>query len=133
MKKRKPIKQLTKTYHIIFDAIGCDKKMISKESFVFKLLMELPKIVGMKVLVGPNLVKDYDPDNTGITGIEIISFSHIAIHTFDLTGEVFIDVFSCKPFDYKKVKRYLFKKLKIPAKNVQTQEVKYPWERGLIN
>jgi len=84
-KKTTPKKKLTKTYHIIFDAIGCDPKLISNEKFVFGLLMDIPPLVGMKVLVGPNLVRDYDPTNTGITGIAIISFSHIAIHTFDKT------------------------------------------------
>ncbi len=126
---KKTRKQLTKTYHIIFDAVGCDKKMISNEKFVFKLLMDIPKLVNMKILVGPNLVRDYDPENTGITGVAIISFSHISIHTFDKTGEVFIDVFSCKPFDYKKIKSYLFQKLKVPPEKVNTQEVKYSWER----
>jgi len=128
-KKAKPTRQLTETHHIIFDAIGCNKKMICNEKFVFKLLMDIPKLVNMKILVGPNLVRDYDPGNTGITGVAIISFSHISIHTFDKTGEIFVDVFSCKPFDYKKIKNYLFKKLKISKDKVQTQEIKYPWQR----
>ena len=122
-------KEITKTFHIIFDAIDCNKKMIGNEKFVFNLLMDIPKLVDMKILVGPNLVQDYDPDNLGITGIAIISFSHISIHTFIATGEVFIDIFSCKKFDYKKIKKYLHKKLKIEANKVQTQEIKYPWER----
>ena len=128
-KKEKPTKHLQKTYHIIFDAIGCDKKRIGNEKFVFKLLIDIPKLVNMKILVGPNLVRDYNSNNAGITGVAIISFSHITIHTFDKTGQVFVDVFSCKPFDYKKIKSYLFKKLKIPKNKVQTQEIKYPWEK----
>ncbi len=120
---------LTINYHIIFDAIDCDKKMIGNEKFVFNLLMDIPKLVGMKILVGPNLVRDYDSDNLGITGIAIINFSHISIHTFTATGEVFVDIFSCRPFDYNKIKDYLHKKLKITAGKVQTQEIKYPWER----
>ena len=125
---RKAKKQLTKTWHIIFDAVDCDKKMISDEKFVFKLLMDIPKLVDMKILAGPNIVRDYDLKNTGITGIAIISFSHISIHTFDLTGQVFIDVFSCRQFNYKKIRSYLLKKLKIKPPQVQTQWIKYPWE-----
>ncbi|MBI2409950.1 S-adenosylmethionine decarboxylase [Candidatus Kaiserbacteria bacterium] len=127
MKKER--KNLTKRYHIIFDAIGCDKKRISDEQFVFKLLMEIPKMIGMKILAGPNLIRDYNPDNLGITGIEIISFSHISIHTFSSTREAFVDIFSCKPFDQEKVRRYLYKELKVSPKNVETLTVKYPWER----
>lgn len=119
---------MTKTYHIIFDAIGCDKKLITTEKFVFQILMDIPKLIGMKILAGPNLVRDYNPKNLSITGIAIINFSHISIHTFSRTGEIFIDIFSCKPFDYKKIKCYLFKKLKTTLDNVETLEVKYPWE-----
>lgn len=120
---------LTKRYHIIFDAIGCDAKRIGDEQFVFKLLMEIPRMIGMQILAGPNLIRDRNPDNLGITGIEIISFSHISIHTFTKTREAFVDIFSCKPFDTEKVKRYLYKELKVSPKNVETLTVKYPWER----
>lgn len=129
MTETKKTRKLTKTYHIIFDAIGCDAKMITDEKFVFKLLMEIPKLIGMKVLAGPNLIRDYNPGNLGITGIEIISFSHISIHTFGNTKEAFVDIFSCRPFDYKKVKNYLYKSFKISPNKVETFEVKYPWER----
>lgn len=127
--KDKLTKNLTKTYHIIFDAIGCDKKKIASEDFVFRMLMDIPKLINMKILVGPNLVRDYNPKNTGITGIAIVSFSHLSIHTFNLTGEVFIDIFSCRPFDYAKVRRYLCRALKTKLDHVETLEVKYPWER----
>lgn len=122
-------KKLTTTFHIIFDAIECDSTTIGDEQFVFDLLMDIPKLLDMKILAGPNIVRDYNPENLGITGIAIISFSHISIHTFIATGEVFIDVFSCKPFSVKKIQKYLYTKLNIPKEKVQTQEVRYPWER----
>lgn len=121
-------RSLTKTYHIIFDALGCNKKKICDERFICKLLIELPKVIGSKVLSGPDIVRDYNPDNSGITGTAIISFSHISIHTFDRGGQVFVDIFSCQPIDYEKVRRYLFNKLRVVPDQVQTQEVKYPWE-----
>lgn len=128
-KKNKKTRKLTKTYHIIFDAIGCDEKLISDEKFVFNLLMEIPKLVGMKILAGPNLIRDYNPDNAGITGIAIISFSHISIHTFSKTREVFADIFSCRPFDYEKVRSHLYKSFKVSSNQVETLTIKYPWER----
>lgn len=124
-----PTRNFTKTWHIIFDAIGCDKKEIADEAFVFNILIEIPKLIGMKILSGPNIVRDYNPDNLGITGVAIVSFSHITIHTFEKTGEIFIDIFSCKPFDYEKVKQYLSDKLKVSVNQVETQEIKYHWEK----
>ncbi|MBI4019617.1 MAG: S-adenosylmethionine decarboxylase [Candidatus Aenigmarchaeota archaeon] len=121
-------RNLMKTYHIIFDAAGCDKR-IDREDFVFQLLMEIPKLIGMKVLSGPNILRDHNPDNAGITGIEIISFSHISIHTFADRGEAYIDVFSCRPFDFEKVREYLHETLGVGKESVETLEIKYPWEK----
>lgn len=122
-------KNYTKTYHIIFDAFGVSPTLLNSEEFGVKLLLEIPKLVGMKILSGPNLVRDYDKGHEGFTGFAILDFSHLSIHTFVDTKEIFVDIFSCKPFDYKKVRRYLFKKLKVTPKQVETVEVKYPWER----
>ncbi|MCH7828897.1 S-adenosylmethionine decarboxylase [Patescibacteria group bacterium] len=122
-------KNYTKTYHIIFDAFGVDKKLLRNEKFTLNLLLQLPKLVGMKILSGPHLVRDYDTGHEGLTGFAIIDYSHISLHTFVDTQEIFIDIFSCKPFDYKKVRRYLFKQLKIKSGQVETLEVKYPWEK----
>ncbi|MDA1337461.1 MAG: S-adenosylmethionine decarboxylase [bacterium] len=122
-------KNYTKTYHIIFDAFGVDKKLLNDEKFALGLLLELPKLVGMRILSGPNLVRDYDTGHEGLTGFAIIDFSHISLHTFVDTKEIFIDIFSCKPFDQKKVRAYLQKQLKVKAIQVETLEVKYPWEK----
>ena len=122
-------KNYTKTYHIIFDAFGVEKKLLNNEKFALNLLLELPKLIGMKILSGPNLVRDYDTGHEGLTGFVIIDYSHISLHTFSDTQEIFIDIFSCKKFDYKKVRRYLYKKLKVKPKDVETVEVQYPWEK----
>ena len=121
-------KNYTKTYHIIFDAFGVDKKLLNSEEFGLRLLLGIPKLVGMKILSGPNLVRDYDKGHEGITGFAIIDFSHISLHTFVKTREIFVDVFSCKPFDYVKVRAYLYKNLNVKPNHVETLEVKYPWE-----
>ena len=123
-------KKYTKTYHIIFDAFGVDPKLLNDEKFVLvKLLLKIPELIDMKILAGPNLVRDYDKGHEGVTGFAIVDFSHISVHTFVDTREAFIDIFSCKPFDYEKVRRYLYKTLKVKPGDVETVEVKYHWER----
>lgn len=121
-------KKFTKTYHIIFDAFGCDRNILDDEKIILNILLEIPPLIGMKILAGPNLVRDYTKSNPGITGFEIIDFSHVSIHTFTKTKEIYVDVFSCKKFNYEKVRKYLFKKLKVKPNQVETLEVKYPWE-----
>ncbi|MBI2113281.1 MAG: S-adenosylmethionine decarboxylase [Candidatus Wildermuthbacteria bacterium] len=121
-------RKYTKTYHIIFDAFSVSPKLLNSEQFVLKLLLEVPKLVGMKILTGPHVVRDYDKGHEGITGFAIIDFSHISIHTFVRTREAFVDIFSCKPFDYKRTRNYLYKNFKVKKDHVETLEVKYPWE-----
>lgn len=125
-----PKKSLMKTYHIIFDVTNAPKELLSDYHFVFNLLVEIPDLVGMKILSGPNLVKDYDPNNLGISGFAIISFSHISVHTFSSEGQALVDVFSCKPYDYEKVRKYLYEKFQVNEDQVCTLEVKYPWENN---
>lgn len=122
-------KNYTKTHHIIFDAFKVQKRLLDNEEFALKLLLDIPKLVGMKILSGPNLVRDYDKGHEGITGFAIIDFSHISLHTFVKTREMFVDVFSCKKFDYEKVRKYLYKNLQVKPREVETLEVKYPWEK----
>lgn len=128
-----PIKFVTPTFHIIFDAIGVDKELLDSDKFIFELIHEIPTLVGMKILSGPNMVRDHerpDNENPGISCFAIIDFSHISIHSFTKTKEILIDVFSCKKFDPQLIKRYLKKKLKINEKQFHCMIVKYPWEKG---
>lgn len=122
-------KRLTKTYHTIFDAFDIDQLLLSDEHFMFGMLMEMPGLVGMKILSGPNLVRDYDTGHEGLTGFVIIDFSHISIHTFRDTQEIFIDIFSCKPFDQDAIREYLYEKLGAARSKVETMDIKYPGER----
>jgi S-adenosylmethionine decarboxylase len=127
-----PIKYRTFTYHVIFDAIDVDKRLLDSDEFVFDLVHEIPSLVKMKILSGPNMVRDYDKENPGISCFAIIDYSHISIHTFTKTKEIYIDVFSCKKYDAQKIKKYLMRKLKITKDKVHCMLVQYPWERDSI-
>ncbi len=119
--------QPMKTHHVIFDGFGVDPAHLGDETFIFNMLLEIPKLIEMKVMVGPNLVRDYDPGHDGITGFAIVNFSHISIHTFVRTKEIYVDIFSCKRFDNAKVTEYLHTTL--APERVETLEIKYPWEK----
>ena len=70
------------------------------------ILKELPGVIGMRVLHGPEVVKGC-PENPGWTGFVIIDKSHISVHTFDEESRVSVDVFSCEPFDADEAQRFL--------------------------
>ena len=46
-----------------------------------------------------------DAVDSGVSGFVMIAESHISIHTFPLKGYINIDIFSCKPFDDRRVLR----------------------------
>lgn len=88
--------------HLIID--GVFKERLDGKA-VEKILRELPGKIGMHILEGPVVVEGV-PSNPGWTGFVIIDMSHIAIHTFDDSNKVSIDVFSCKHFDKDPVLEY---------------------------
>ena len=94
--------------HLTLDIWQCDNDKLNDIALITKLLNELPDKIGMTKIIPP-YVFHYSgivPDENGITGIVLIAESHISIHTFTEKDFVFIDVFSCKPFDFDFVKDY---------------------------
>lgn len=73
---------------------------------VEEILTELPAVIGMHILHGPEVVEGC-PENPGWTGFVIIDKSHISVHTFDEGNRVSVDVFSCEPFDVEEARRFL--------------------------
>jgi len=65
--------------------------------------------MGLRRLCAPVLVRAPDnelKDPGGWSGFVIIQESHISIHTFPRRRFVSIDVYSCKDFDPRPVRRY---------------------------
>jgi len=64
----------------------CSSVDLSNLETVYQFLKDIPERVGMKALGPPvvyHVTKDVHPD-TGITGVTVITTSHITIHTFPL-------------------------------------------------
>ena len=94
--------------HLMLDLYQCDEHALSSLDTCFQFLDHLPTQIGMTKITTP-YVFPYDglvPEDKGITGMVIIAESHISIHTFPLKSYVFIDVFSCKPFNTQQVVDY---------------------------
>ena len=85
--------------HLILNAkvtnpINCDKEC---EGW----LTNLVKLIDMEILVPP-MVKYCDIEgNEGVTGVVVITTSHISIHIWPQQPQPYIrmDVYSCKDFD----------------------------------
>ena len=72
-------------------------------------LCELCELIGMHLLAGPITARVEDVGNQGVTGVCIISTSHIAVHVWDETDPAVIqlDVYTCATLDPHSVIRHL--------------------------
>lgn len=111
-------------FHIIIDLneVNLDK-LIDKDG-LNKFLLELPPLIGMKVLSGPVVVEGVK-ENPGITGFVIIDYSHISIHTFTNSLQALVDIFSCKPFDQNTAKKAVFDYFQVKDLQAEVQLVSW--------
>ena len=99
--------------HLTLDLYGCNEEKLSDLNFIYKILDELPNLMEMHKISPPQVIlhkgnpKSFDKG--GISAFVLIAESHISIHTFIGYGFASVDIFSCKPFDEKKVEDYVVK------------------------
>ena len=77
--------------HIIAELYGVPSDLISKEEKVREIMEKV--INEAKIEVVGSLYKQFNPH--GVTGIVLISESHISIHTWPEYGLVNLDIFTC--------------------------------------
>ncbi len=94
--------------HVILDAYVENVSRFNKEDLHI-LFNNLVNNLNMDIIFGPVFKEvELDPskltgnifqDEGGITGMCVISTSHITIHTWELRQFLSMDIFSCKEFD----------------------------------
>ncbi len=91
---------------LILDLHECDPSTFTRESIerYFKELCELIDMERCELYwwddVGvPDDEKQTDPHLKGTSAVQFILTSNITIHTLDLMGNVYLNIFSCKDFD----------------------------------
>ncbi|MBI2463075.1 MAG: S-adenosylmethionine decarboxylase [Candidatus Spechtbacteria bacterium] len=122
----------TKRYHWIFDALGVPEKITWDKDRVEQALRDIAAMCEMTIMTGPHSFEGV-PSNPGLTSLCGVDFSHITIHTFSFpygTGEVCVDVFSCKPYDPVEIHQYLLKTFQVEANQADYYEVMPPPNRG---
>lgn len=113
---------MKRRYHITVDGYKIKKKLLNDKKLIEKVTRDLVKICEMKILHGPVVIQGV-PENPGLTCFTIIDFSHISIHTFTDVGEMCVDVFSCKDFNFGKARDYIQKAYQISDKEIEYREV----------
>lgn len=85
--------------HLIVDAKACDPLSFNKENII-AFTKQLVQDIDMVAYGEPILehFASHDPDKGGYTLVQLIETSNITAHFVDANGDVYFDVFSCKPF-----------------------------------
>jgi len=93
-------------FELILDLHGCEIAMFNRKSLrlFFRELCERidmrPQAVHFWDDLGlPPEQRQTEPHTKGTSAVQFILTSSIVVHTLDLLGKVFINIFSCKPFD----------------------------------
>ena len=81
--------------HIIAELYGVNRELISKESTVKQIIEEVVEESGL-TKVG-SVYKQFNPH--GVTGIVLISESHVSVHTWPEYELVNLDIFTCGDTD----------------------------------
>jgi S-adenosylmethionine decarboxylase len=81
----------TKGLHYIVEASGCDPQILEDVNKLKEILMNAAKVGKMDV----RTVHFYKFSPRGVSGLVIVSASHISIHTWPEHGYAAIDVYIC--------------------------------------
>jgi len=93
-------------FELIMDLHGCDVDTFNRSS-LDEYFEKLCKAIDMQKCerywwddMGlPEEKKQTSPHTKGTSAVQFILTSTIVVHTLDILGAVYINIFSCKPFD----------------------------------
>lgn len=105
------MKKVAKNYgkELILDLYSCNAKKFTRRALK-RFFKDICSLIGMERCelfwwddYGlPAEERQNEPHLKGTSAIQFIMTSNITIHTLDLMGNVYLNIFSCKDFDTKK-------------------------------
>ncbi|RLF19030.1 MAG: adenosylmethionine decarboxylase [Thermoprotei archaeon] len=111
-----------KGYHYIVEASGCDPKILEDPAILKKILLEAARIGRMDI----RITHFYKFTPRGVSGMVVVSGSHISIHTWPECGYAAIDVYICgETSEPEKTIKYILESIR--AKYAHITEI----ERGI--
>lgn len=98
---------------LVLDMCGCDVAKFNRRE-IKSYFEKLCVLIGMKAedlyfwddYHVPKEKRQTNPRTKGTTAIQFILTSNITIHTLDLLGVVFINIFSCEDYDIELAKAF---------------------------
>jgi S-adenosylmethionine decarboxylase len=76
-----------------------ETRFLDDDAALTRFMRDLVDRIGMTVIAGPLVATENGPpEKAGKSAVVILAESHAAIHTYPHLREIFVDIFSCKPF-----------------------------------
>ena len=91
-------------YHLILNCGKCAPASIRNKAIITTFAKSLVKKIDMVPYGEPQVVMFGSGNKKGYTLVQLIETSNICAHFVEETNDVYLDVFSCKPFNHKDVK-----------------------------
>lgn len=89
------------------DIYECDPEKIRSADIIRRFVVELCDLIEMKRFGETQVVHFGEEERVaGYSMVQLIETSLISGHFANLTNAVYLDVFSCKPYDPEKVKAF---------------------------
>ena len=88
-------------YHLMIDCSACDREKVKDLNNIKKFINATVRVCKMKKLGDLKVenLQSGDKKLFGYSVVQIIHTSSITCHLMDLSGDVYIDIFSCKEFN----------------------------------
>lgn len=87
--------------HLIIDMSAGDRERVQSARHISRFVETLVEAIGMQGYGAPLLehFSEHVPEAAGYSLVQLIETSAITGHFCDLSGDAYIDIFSCKDFD----------------------------------
>ena len=86
-------------YHLIVNAKSCNKQAITSAGTIYDFTKELVESIDMVAYGEPQIVNFGSGNKAGFTLVQLIETSNICGHFCNDTGDVYLDIFSCKQYN----------------------------------
>ena len=92
-------------YHLILNGRNCLPASIRSAQHIGVFTSTLVNQIDMVAYGNPEIVMFGTGNKKGYTLVQLIETSNICAHFVEESDDMYLDVFSCKPFDEKVVKK----------------------------
>lgn len=90
--------------HWIAEVSPVSTDSLVERGYVARFLDEMPNQLNLNVLYPPSIQQGEDG---AVRGVVLLSESHASAHTDPQNGMVYVDLFSCTPFEQSKAREIL--------------------------